>query len=306
MAICNCNSTLSNTGTASCKTVMSTTRKLVLVPYIADDGTQNSIDPTDTFDDAFFSALVNNSDTSKRWYPLPLIENVDDVRTEPEYFTFASDRKIFVGDGTRTFTAVMPQESTELLSRLESFMCTKVGAYLIGEDGEITGQISSDGTELFPVLIQDNTLYFGLTKSKPKEPQMLTITFEFSDAIRDSQLRIIPAADITANVLLLDGLQTIQAVVSADSQTGFTVTLTTATASATSGIPVRGFLAADLKLYNNTDDPGHAAAIALTLVSETDGVYVFTHASQTASDVMELELAPAKTGWALDSTTWTI
>ena len=63
--ICNCSLSLSNTGIPSKQSIAAVTKKLIFVKLYADDGTRNSIASTDTLDDAYFSAKVNNADASK-------------------------------------------------------------------------------------------------------------------------------------------------------------------------------------------------------------------------------------------------
>ena len=54
-----------------------------LVPYFDGDGNVYTIDcASSPFDKTFFDGLVNEADKSKRLYPLPAVDNVEDVRAD--------------------------------------------------------------------------------------------------------------------------------------------------------------------------------------------------------------------------------
>ena len=74
---CKCDLGLSNTGKPNCVTLQSVTSKLVLVPLKDSTGAKNYLDLATTINEATFTALINQADSSKRWFPLGLFENVE-------------------------------------------------------------------------------------------------------------------------------------------------------------------------------------------------------------------------------------
>jgi hypothetical protein len=78
--VCNCEVGLSNTGLPNCAPIADVTKRIILVPIFANDGTRNEYEvATTTFNQVFFDGKINEADASKRWFPLPDIENIEDV-----------------------------------------------------------------------------------------------------------------------------------------------------------------------------------------------------------------------------------
>lgn len=65
--ICNCASNgMNNTGYA-CVPIFYSTKMIMLVPTYKSDGTKNYIASTDTLNQAYFDAKINNADAAQRW-----------------------------------------------------------------------------------------------------------------------------------------------------------------------------------------------------------------------------------------------
>ena len=114
MSLCSCAVSLQNTGSPSCAPIMGVAANFILVPLIANDGTFNYIDPTATLNDAYFTALINEADESKRWYPTGKLKNVTTDRADPILETFEDGSSVFIRDGIRNFTAMIIKGSFEL------------------------------------------------------------------------------------------------------------------------------------------------------------------------------------------------
>lgn len=97
-----------------------------------------------------FTQLINEADASKRFFPYPAFENVENVRAEPEYFTFNSNRKVRVQPGVRTFTGMITEiagigaVAPKMIGKIESGRCAEMGYYIVGVNGDLTGTNGGD------------------------------------------------------------------------------------------------------------------------------------------------------------------
>src|SRR3990170_4598150 len=134
---CKCESGLLNTG-AGCSPLMDVTDKIIVVPIYDSTGAKNRIQLSSfAFDSTSFKALINQSDASKRWYPVPRLKNVTDERAEPELETFDDNTKIPIRQGLREFTglAVEKDAPVKLIGKLNAITCKEVGIYIIDLSG---------------------------------------------------------------------------------------------------------------------------------------------------------------------------
>ena len=103
MASC-CKQIGKNTGT-DCTPLARRAKQIILVPTFDADGNKNFIDlTTATLDETYFDAQSNNADTSKRWYPLPILEDINITRGDSYTQTFESGRAILLNKGAKAFT----------------------------------------------------------------------------------------------------------------------------------------------------------------------------------------------------------
>lgn len=287
--ICNCEVGLSNTGLPNCSPIADVTKRLILVPIYANDGTRNEYEvATTTFNQTFFDARVNDTDASKRWFPLTDVENIEDVRADAILETLNSGKNIFVQQGIRSFTGLIIKQSPEYLSKLEAATCVKFGALIIDKQGNLIGNGASKEGYLRPIQIDNNTWYPRLIKATDTEVQKIQLGFEWDINEKDSNIRMVSANDISIDLFDLRGLLDVYGVdVASVSTTGFTITLETFYGSMKNKIEVLGLVDTDFVLYNVTD------ALPVTILTATespDGTYAFTFASQTSADVLQLSI----------------
>jgi hypothetical protein len=299
---CSCNSSLGNLGNPSCDTLQSVTKKIIYVPIYNSLGVRNAILKTDILNESYVSAKINHADESVRWYPSPTIENVEDTKAEAIFESLNSGANIFIQEGVRTFTGVHVKQSATFLGKLKSGKCVSFGVYLIDNDGNLTGSISTDGTKLYPIMVDKDTFQPTLIKATDTTVAKVQVSFEFSRIERDENLKMITANDfVGVDLLSLNGLLDGYVAISDDTTTSVTATITTSYGSFTSPIKIEGLLLADFTLFNVTDN----AAVTITSVTETSaGVYVLEFAAQSAADSMRLTVA--KTGFSVEVATWTI
>lgn len=300
--VCDCGAGLSNTGNG-CSPIMKTAKMLIAVPIYDNDGTRNGITLADTLNQAYFDALINQIDVSKRWFPYPQMKNVEDVRGDNKTETFKDQSQLFVSEGIRSFKAwiVGLDATTVIKGKIEAGRCVKMGFFIIDLDGNLIGNISADGLTLYPIRIDENSLAAKFMKSSDDELQKIELTFNFNSTEKDENLKMITCAEL-GDVQLLDlvGLLDVCATITNITQTGFTATLETEFGSALNKVKDEGLESADFvssvtavvsKIRNSTD----AADVAITSVTESaPGVYDFVIPSQDIGDTLILK--PLKSG----------
>lgn len=294
---CLCNNGAANTGVA-CTTIMAVQKKTFAIPFFDSTGLQNSIDLTDTFNDAYFTARVNDV-PDKRWYPLPEMKNVTDERGDSLKETFEDGSEEFIQDGIRKFMALLVGGSPQLLGKLKTFRCLEFGLATFDKNGNLWASIGSVQDPcnidlLYPIRVDKGSWDPTLVKTTDKTVQKIKVMFNFHIDEDDSYLRAITAQDISANLSILNGLLDVCSTNSAIDNTTFTVDLSTEYGPLLSPTPVTGLLVADFALYNITDSASVTIVSAVESVT-IDGRYVVTFASQTNADV--LRLTPTKSGY---------
>lgn len=287
--VCSCGTIgFENTGTPSCQTIMSVTRKLIFVPYFDDSGAINSIaySPSPALDKAWFDAKTT-ADKDKRWYPTPLIDNVVDERAESITEGLDSGKEIFIQEGQRTFSGVMINQTPEFLGKLKSMKCGAVGVFVVDKLGNIIGSENSDKTALNPIRIDENTFDPILVKTTDTTTSKIQVNFTYSDIEADEDLKMILSSEMSYDALLLRGLLDINSSATTGTTTSFTTVLTLDYGSALNPKKVEGLVLADFALYNNTT----VSSVAISTVTESPaGTYQVDYPAQTASDVVVLSI----------------
>lgn len=300
---CSCADYIANTGAPTTQDLIDIAVKYIAVPTFADDGTQNSILSTDTLDAAYITAKLNNSDRSKRWYPLGAFVNPEETREDPTYEDYSDGSRSAVLKGRRTWSGKLLAHSSRYLAKLEGLFCQRFGLYGIDNCGNLVGRISADGTKLYPVSVNQQSVVATLVKGTFTTSAGINLSFDFAQTMKDKDLRLIKESDIVPDMLDVEGLRDVTTVISSESTTGFVATMTVPFDGFLNPPPVaKGWVAADFVLYNDTD----AASVTITSVTETGstGVYTFVIPTQDSADV--LTLTGNKSGFDLGSVTVTI
>ena len=286
MSACNCDVTLSNTGTPNCAPIMGVGVKPIMVPLIADDGTENVITiATYTGTQVEWDARTENLYRSKRYYPLPEFKNVEDVKGDTIFESFNDTSNLFVQEGTRTYTGILPNETPNLLGNLKNAKCTKFGLFIVDDGGNLIGNISDDGLSLEPIPVDQNTWNPILIKTTDTTVQKIQLSFEFSRFAKDEDLRVIKSSDSAINLLDLDGLVDLAATFDTIVATGANAVVNYDRGEAAK-VAFTG-AEADLTLYNETT----LAVVALSSAVETPpGTYALVFVAQTAGDILQLSV----------------
>lgn len=300
--VCDCNLTVQNTG-VGCTPIMKVVKRPWLWNKYDSSGALNYIDLTDTLDDAYWQALINNADPLARLTPLPEIKNITDVREKPLTYAWKDSSEVFVRDGIRKFEGMFPPDSSspQLVGILESARCANPAFLGVDEDGTVWGKISADGTKIYPIEIDPKSIAAIFVKQTDTEPQMAAWSFNFHPSEKDCAIRGIAQSEMEDDVdtLSYNGLLNVYAKVISCSTTKLVVKLYTQFGSVLNPLTVKNLLVANFSLYNVTT----SSAILLTgtgsaFAESPEGTYSLTY--KTADDPAStnvLRLTPTKDGF---------
>lgn len=292
---CKCDSGLSNTGKPNCVTIQSVTSKLILVPLKDNTGAKNYLDLSAfaTFDEAYFSALVNQVDASKRWFPLPQFENVELAKADSTFEDAPSGKRVFIKQGKRSFAGQLWNETPQLLGKIQDNRCVDFGVYIIDVNGNLVG--SKVGDKLYPIPVDNESFEAKLMFATDSATQKIMVGFDFYRLFDESTLWLVTPSDTTDTFDFnnLEGLLDVNVATSAITTTSVTATLTLDYGTAVNAIKVKGLVAADFVLTKLTSGGTHAIS---TVAETADGVYLVTYVAITGS-TEQLRLSLAKDGY---------
>jgi len=261
---------LSNTGRPNCLPLQSVTSKLILVPIQDNAGAYNRIDLAAAL--PVWANLINDTDESQRWYPLPTFENVELPKADTVFEEANSGRMAYLRQGKRSFTGELwAYDSTpQFLGKLASGRCVEFGAYIIDINGNLVG--SKVGNYLYPIPVDNQSWDPKFMFSTDTTVQKIMLAFDFDRYFDESTMWMITADEASQDFNELKGLLDVNLTnLIQVANTSVTVEATFDYGTALNPLKFKGGLLADFNLYDNTN----AAPFTITGVSEpTDGTYV--------------------------------
>lgn len=270
---CNCDNGLSNTGRPNCVPIQSVTSKLILVPLKANDGTKNKIDLSGTL--PVWSTLVNQTDATKRWFPLPVFENVELPKADTTFEEANSGRMVYIRQGKRSFAGELWSEdsSPTLLGKLQTNRCVDFGAFIVDVNGNLVG--SKVGTDLFPIPVDNPSFDPKYMFATDTTTSKIMVAFDFDRLFDESTMYMITPTEASQNFNELEGLIDVTLVNVSNTSTTRVFKAQLDYGTALTPIKFKGGVVADFTLYNNTT----GLPIVITSVVEnptTLGTYTLT------------------------------
>lgn len=304
---CKCGVSLEPTG-FDCTPIMEVAYKLIAVQTFDSTGARNKILLTDTLDQAFFDALINETDKSKRWNPLPAMKNIEDIRGDNKTFEFDDETEEFLAEGARKFTAMIPgvsgagANSPQMKELIENIRCGDYSIWVVTIKNQLIGNISNDGLSIEPVEIDEQSIVAMFMKKTNESPQHLLMSFNWSQIVSDKSLRMFDCDELGgANLQSLRGLEGVCYDLIDSNVNTLTIKLKTRFGTPSNPNLVKGLVADDFvssddaatsQLYNETG----GANVAITLLTESpEGTYKLDFAAQDLADVLVIK--PLKTGF---------
>jgi len=286
---CNCNMGLSNTGRPNCVPIQSVTSKMIMLPLKDSTGADNFIDLSSAL--PTWSDLINEADASKRWFPLPVFENVDLPKADSTFDEANSGRMVFIRQGKRSFAGELWAEdsSPTLLGKLQNNRCVDFGVYLIDVNGNLVG--SKVGEGLYPIPVDNPSFDPKLMFATDTTVQKIMVAFDFDRLFDESTMYMITPTEAGVNFNTLEGLIDVNVTNAVKTTTTLTFDAVLDYGTALNPIKFIGAVSADFDLQNLTT----GLAVTVTAVENTDGNYTLTYTAPTTGNSMELTIA--KTGF---------
>lgn len=284
MSDCSCNSPYGVTGRPGCPPIWSVTRHLIFVPLFKDDGTEFSVSQADFTAWANLEPLLNSANDKDRLYPVLDLEDVQNVRAESIFKEYGSGTRIKVRKGQKTFTGIFPEGDSIFLGNLERFGCHPFGVIALDTEGNAIYRKKAGSTDLYPMPYDQRTWEVMQKDATDDDVLSIMLNFQFKNALKDSDIRMIPAAELDWQPDDLYGLLSADAVYSSITTAGFTSTITTEYGDA-----VTGLILTDFTLNEISPTPADITSNIASVTESADGVYDFVFTTpETSADVLRL------------------
>lgn len=266
---CKCESGLSNTGTPNCVTLQSVTSKLIMVPLEDSTGVKNFLDLTSAPTVASITALINQSDATKRWFPLPVFEKVELPKADSTFEEAPSGRKLFIKQGKRSFTGELWNGSTQLLGKIQDNRCVEFGVYIVDVNGNLVG--SKDGTKLYPIPVDNQSFDAKMMFATDTTVQKIMVSFDFYRLFDESTMWLITPTELGGDFNAFEGLLDVDMTKVSSTTTSLVVDAKLDYGTALNPIKAIGLVLADFSLKNAT------TGVTIVITNVTAGVGAFAN-----------------------------
>lgn len=293
MAKCVCGSSPANTGQGKCKDIIKVGRRLIFVKLLADDGTENVLANDAAVTKSALQAKFDETDASKRFYPMPIMENVNSERAESVFEEFESGIRSLVRRSPRTFSGIVSKAPAYFDSIAEGWGCIPFGVYIIDDEGTFIGRRVKDTAAIKPIPVVETSLVSTYNWGTNANGSSVLMNFDFAKSFKDEELYAI--ADTSLD---FDGLSTVDVYglldvaktnKGADIYSSITATTFDVDLVDYYGSPIRGVVVGDVKVWNATTST-ELTPTGCVESATVKGRYTITIAAQTAGDDLNVRL----------------
>lgn len=299
MATDACNGAL-NTGQPSCVPKKGVDSGLFMVNQIANDGTANKIPFGTIIDAAYIEARINDTDESKKWFPVQDLKTVTGERAEnvTQDIDGVSQN---VKQGARNYNGTIYGNAgnPQMEGALKSRASIRDAYFKISLEGDLTGNLEAVSKDLLPIKIEFGTLKVLYKEPTASEVQNVNIQFSVKETEKDSNMRTLNAASITTDLVDVKGLIDVQGVVTLPAITGFTLNAELIYGNPFALPAFTGALVADWVLT----DTVLGVVVPASAIEGADGEYVFL---ATLTSTNTIVLTSSKIGFELEPITFVI
>ena len=206
--VCECTAGLSNTGRPACVPIQAVTSSLILVPLKDSAQNKNGIDLSVPFTATTWTDLINQSDASKRWFPLPHFEEVTLPKADTQFKEAASGAMAKLRTGKRSFSGQLWEDdsSPQFLSKLEKAGCVDFGFYIVDVNGNLVGSFDEAANILYPIPADKASWDPKLMFSEDDQVSHIQLNFDWYRLFDEGTMRILTATEAGQDFTELDGL----------------------------------------------------------------------------------------------------
>lgn len=305
---CTCGQGVKNLGLPNCAPIFKVATRFWFSERISDAGALNTISLAGgVYDDAFFTALTNDTNPHERWYPTPVIENYVWTVADSEKETTSNGNTYVLRKGAVTVSFDLKDVPAMLANKFESMTCPKMQFVFVDKSGNLVGDTSQSYSDdiLKGIPIQKGSFDVKYTPATDGMTSTLSISFIVPPEFAAGDLGFLAASAMTTDLNEVDGLLDVTGtVVGTPTTTGFVIDARLDYGTATEPIPFEGAVVGDFVLTEVSPTPGAIVITSVTPHATIDGRYTFVIPSQTSGDVLRLALS--KTGFEMSPVTVTI
>ncbi len=289
--ICACQTGMQNSGLPICVQTQKVLKKFIFVNLQTAAGVNNFLDPSTTLNAAAMTALINNADTSIRYYVTPEIKNVTADKEDPVYEKFKDGSSFFIREGVRTFKGVFPDCPPLYKGVLESMRCnSNLGFYGIDIQGNIFGLTNGTDGKLYPIPVNVQSVVAKVMLGTDDTTQQIDFSYEIPSWVLDSNFRMIGRNSfVDYNPVTLNGLLSVYFSLVSITDTVLTVNIYLQSPDLGALVPLQGLVTANFissntaatgKIYDVTDAADKT--ITAAAVAGTPGQYTLTYSTIAA------------------------
>jgi len=183
------------TGICQCALPVKNAFKQILVPLYNSSGEINKFDSVDAVTLQALQTKFDEIHPLDRFYALPLLENVEDVRGDSVFSEYNSGRKKRLRQGTRTFQGWQPDGDTKYFKRLEEWIGGVFGMYVIDVDGNFVYNDDGSG-EVLPIPVDGNSFDPKVVYETDSDAYHVMLMFDYGQYYDDGNTWMIPKASL--------------------------------------------------------------------------------------------------------------
>lgn len=204
---CVCGGGLGDLGVPSCVKTFGLSVRDIFMNTFAKDGTRNSIKFSDLDSEgvlpaAFLLGKFNDPDPTKRWYITPdQYEEQTPARTEKQQQTSGTGTIKNLRNGVKTFAAELWDVPDSWAASINKGSCNEMSVFKVDEPGSMAGEVSSDGSEFFPLRIQKKTLNAEPFDAVPGKDGYTAVTYQLSRSVQEGNLLTLASSQFGESLL---------------------------------------------------------------------------------------------------------
>lgn len=296
MEVCDCNAGLQNLGRPGCVPIQSVTSSIILVPAKNSAGIRNGIDLGAAL--PVWSDLVNHTDPSMRWFPMPAFEDVTWPKADSIKAEAASGRTAKLRDGKRSYIGDLWEEdsSPTMLGKLEAAGCVDLAGYIVDVSGNLIGSFDAAANYLWPIPIDSASWDVKLMFPTDTDPSKIHVEFDIARLFKESTLKMLTAAEAGQDFTELEGL--VDVVFTNESASAATQDVIFDAAfeygTALNAIKYQGATA----IPDWAIEVNGAPVVATLIVENPDGTYTITLTAASFVDTDAIKVTVTKDGFS--------